>query len=290
MDAIAQDIRRGLVWVVLPLALASAVRLGLEPDYWSVRFVCWLLLIPGYAIIQSLALRQAGPWRIRLAVLLNFGAISVGYQMIGVALRSSGGWRADDLVYRGDCWIFRGDPQRFLAHLQAPWLSTITMAGYLAFGGYLVYLFLAETFILTAATGRLQLGLMRLYGLGFAGYLLLPAAGPAFHHPGLLHPISHSSFSARLQPWVLGNCSRVDVCPSIHAAVCCFMLIWTYQHHRRLFPYLVLPSAALLLGTVYLQYHYVIDVPFGLLLGAGAAYSVSHALPPPILSSPGSAG
>ena len=68
------------------------------------------------------------------------------------------------------------------------------------------------------------------------------------------------------------------------------MLIWTWRHHRRLFPCLVVPSAALLLGTVYLQYHYVIDVPFGLLLGAGAALSVSYAIPPPVLSSPGPAG
>ena len=290
MDAIARDIRRGLIWVALPLAVASALRLTMEPQYWSSRYFCWLLLIPGYVVIQVLVLRQARPWTIRLSMFLNFAAINVGYLMIGAALRSPAGWRADHFVYGIDCAIFRGDPQRFLARLQAPWLSTLTMAGYLAFGGYLIYLFLAEAFVLTAATGRLQMGLMRLYGIGFSGYLLLPAAGPAFHHPNLLPPIEHSSFSARLQPWVLGNCSRVDVCPSIHAAVCCFLLVWTCRHHRRLFPYLVPPSAALLLGTVYLQYHYVIDVPFGLLLGAGAAASVSHALPPPVLPSPGPAG
>jgi len=290
VDAIAQDIRRGLIWVALPLALVSVLRLGLEPHYWSGRYLCWLLLIPVYVIFQVLVLRRATALRIRLSLLLNFAAINVGYIMIGVALHSPTGWRADDLVYGIDRWIFRGDPQRFLAHLQTPWLSTLTMVGYLAFAGYLVYLFLAEAFVLTPATGRLQLGLMRLYGFGFSGYLLLPAAGPAFHHPSLLHPIAHSSFSARLQPWVLGNCSGVDVCPSIHTAVCCFMLVWTFQHHRRLFPFLVLPSAALLLGTVYLQYHYLLDLPFGLLLGAGAALSVSYVQAPPVHPSPSPAG
>ena len=60
MDAIAQNIRRGLVWVALPLALASALRLSIEPQYWSGRYLCWLLLIPSYVVVQALVLCQAG--------------------------------------------------------------------------------------------------------------------------------------------------------------------------------------------------------------------------------------
>jgi hypothetical protein len=291
MESITRDIRRGLPWVALPLVSASALRLGLEPAYWSRAYFVWLLLISAYVATQILILRRPGPRTIRLSLLLNFAAINIGYQMIGLALRSTTAWRADDLVYAVDCAIFRGDPQRFLTPIQAPWLSTVTMVGYIAaFAGYLFYLFLSEAFVLTPATGRLQLGLMRLYGAGFSGYLLLPAAGPAFHHPALLSAIKHSALSARLQPWVLGNCSHVDVCPSLHAAICAFTLVWTYRRRPRLFPYLVLPGAALLLGTVYLQYHYFTDLPFGLLLGTLAALSVSHVKPPTVLPSPGAAG
>jgi len=291
MESITRDIRRGLPWVAWPLIFASALRLCLEPADWSRFYFVWLLLIPAYVATQLLILRRSGPLAVRLSLLLNFAAINVGYEMIGVALRSTTAWRADDLVYSVDCAIFHGDPQRFLAQIQAPWLSTVTILVYIAaFSGYLFYLFLSEAFVLTPATGRLQLGLMRLYGVGFSGYILLPAAGPAFHHPALLPAIRHSALSARLQPWVLGNCSHVDVCPSIHAAICAFMLVWVYRRRPRLFPFLLLPSAALLLGTVYLQYHYFTDLPFGLLLGAIAANSVSHAKPPPILSSPGTAG
>ncbi len=291
MESITRDIRRGLPWVMLPLIFASALRLGLEPAYWSRTYLVWLLLIPAYAVTQSLLLRRKGPLAIRLSLLVNFAAINAGYQMIGAALRSTTAWRADDLVHAIDCAIFHGDPQRFLTSIQAPWLSTLTMLGYIvSFAGCLFYLFLSEAFVLTPATGRLQLGLMRLYGAGFSGYLLLPAAGPAFHHPALLPAIKHSVFSARLQPWVLGHCSHVDVCPSLHAAVCAFTLVWTYRRRPRLFPFLVLPSAALLLGTVYFQYHYFTDLPFGLLLGIMAALSVSHAKPPPVLPSPSPAG
>jgi hypothetical protein len=290
MEEIARIIRRGLPWVVLPLAVASMVRLGLEPKYWTGAYVSWLALIPAYAILQMLTLRNPNPARIRLSLLLNFLGINIGYAMIGVALKSADGWRADDLVYSIDCHVFGCDPQQFLKALQAPWLSTVAMLGYLGFAAFLIYLFLSEAFVLSVVTGRLQLGLMRLYGIGFSGYLLLPAAGPAFHHPALLPPIAHSAFTARMNPFVLGNCSHVDVCPSIHAAICCFLLIWTYHRHRLLFYCLLLPCAALLLGTVYFQYHYFTDLPFGLLLGAASALPLFHAQHPHVRRSPGTAG
>jgi hypothetical protein len=290
MVGIAQNIRRGLPWVALPLATATLLRLFLEPQYWTISFAGWMLLIPFYVVLQRSILRKPGAARIRVSLLINFAAINVGYIMIGVALRSARGWRADSFVYGIDKWAFGKDPQLLLAPIQMPWLSTVAMLGYLAFALFLFYLFLSEAFVLSPATGQLQLGLMRLYGLGFSGYILLPAAGPAIDHPSLLPAIAHSALSARLQPWVLGNCSRVDVCPSIHAAITCFILIWTLRRNPAVFAFLVLPSAALLLGTVYFQYHYFTDLPFGLLLGALTAISVSHDLPHTVQRSPSPAG
>ena len=290
MEEIASSLRRGLPWVVIPLCAASLVRLGLEPRYWTAPFACWLALIPLYAATLRLLLRRPSAARIRLVLLLNFVGINVGYTMIGVALRSARGWRADSLVYGVDRWVFGADPQLLLSRIQAPWVSTLAMLGYLAFAVFLIALFLSEAVDLSPATGRLQLGLMRLYGFGFSGYLLLPASGPAFDHPGLLPPIAHSAFSARLQPWVLHNCSRVDVCPSIHAAITAFVLVWAWRRRPSLFPFLLAPCAGLLLGTVYFQYHYFTDIPFGLLLGALAALPVSHDLHPALHRSPRAAG
>lgn len=290
MVGIAENIKRGLPWIALPLLTATGLRLLLEPQYWTFSFACWLLLIPLYVALQRLVLRKPGAARIRVALLVNFAAINVGYTMIGVALRSAKGWRADSFVYGIDKWVFGRDPQLLLTPIRTPWLSTVAMFGYLVFALFLFYLFLSEAFVLSPATGQLQLGLMRLYGLGFSGYIILPAEGPAFDHPGLLPAIAHSALTARLQPWVLGNCSRVDVCPSIHAAITCFLLIWTYRRNPTLFTFLVLPSAALLLGTVYFQYHYFTDLPFGLLLGAFAAIPVSHDLPHTVRRSAGPAG
>lgn len=284
METIAASIRRGIPHAVLPVAAATGLRLILEPAYLNARFLLWLGLISLYAIAAYALSKRATAWSVRTSIGLNLLGVNVGYLMIGYAYQSHPGWRADAFVYRMERLVFGRDPQQWLAALQTPWLSTAAMIGYLAFSLFLLWLFVSETLTLTERTGRLQFALMRLYGLGFAGYLLLPAAGPCFHHPELLPVIAHSPFSAALHPWVLGNCSHVDVCPSIHTAICVLTLAWSYRYHRKTF-YLFLPfGLTLLLATVYFQYHYVLDLIFGGLVGLWSLYPGFHepTSPPPI--------
>ncbi len=277
LDEAAAGIRMGAVWFALPIGAASLVRLALERQYASATFVAWLAVLAAFAGAQGRILRRPSPGRIRLALVDNALAIGVGYAMIGAALGTAPGWRADEALYRVECAVFGGDPQRFLVAWREPWLSTLAMLGYVSFVGVLAYLFLAEAFTLGRATGRLQLRLMRLYGIGYSSYILFPAAGPAFHHPALLAPVVQSSVSAYLDSWVLRCCSRVDAWPSLHAAVCCFALVWSFRRHRRVFCLLVIPSGALMLGAVYFQLHYFVDMAAGCLLGVACLLPLSRA-------------
>jgi hypothetical protein len=281
-EAIASDLRRGAARFAWPLGAASLIQLALERQYWSAAYFAWLIVILVYAVLQHGLLRQPSPGRIRVALLANFLAIGVGYTMIGTALAATPGWRADGALYQIERTVFGADPQRFLAPWRTPWLSTIAILGYVSFVGFLLYLFLAEVFRLNRSTGRLQFGLMSLYGIGYAGYILFPAAGPVFYHPVLLPPLVHSSVSAYLSAWVIKCCSRVDAWPSLHAAVCCFALIWTFRRHRGVFCLLILPGAALMLGAVYFQFHYFIDLLAGCLLGILGLRPVFAADPIPL--------
>lgn len=290
MEILTQDLRRAARWASWPIALASLARLAMEPHYWSAQYAVWLALIGLYIALQIGCLRNPSPSRVRSSLLLNFLGINVGYNMIGFALRSTSGWRADDTLRHIDQVLFHGDPQRFLASIQSPGLATYAMIGYLAFFLLLGFLFLIELFPMSEASGKLQLGLMRVYGVGFSGYLLFPAAGPVFHHPEQLHPIRHSALTAWAHPFVMKGCSGVDVFPSLHAAVCCFTLGWAFRNHPKWFPWLVPPGLGLLLGTVYFQYHYATDLLCGCALGGLAALSVLHANTAPIQPSPSLAG
>jgi membrane-associated phospholipid phosphatase len=66
--------------------------------------------------------------------------------------------------------------------------------------------------------------------------------------------------------------NRVDVWPSLHCAVSAFILGFAWRHHRKEFHYLLLPVAGLWFSTLYLHYHYFIDVLSGFALAAFALY------------------
>lgn len=102
MESIARNIRRGIPWVVVPLAIATAIRLSLEPAYLTWRLGLFIALVAAFGIAQVLLLRHPNAWRIRGSVFTGFLAINLGYMSIGWALGAYHGWRADDLVYSVD--------------------------------------------------------------------------------------------------------------------------------------------------------------------------------------------
>jgi membrane-associated phospholipid phosphatase len=58
----------------------------------------------------------------------------------------------------------------------------------------------------------------------------------------------------------------VDVFPSLHIAVPAFILAFDFLHHRKRFWLCLVPVLFLWLSTVYLRYHYFVDVLAGFLL------------------------
>lgn len=116
---------------------------------------------------------------------------------------------------------------------------------------------------------QLIIGLFTIYGLGFLGYSLVPAAGPHLAFP--------EQFSAPLPGWAITNFNArvvatgsngVDVFPSLHCAVTAFLICFDRRHAPWRFRILCLPCAGLWLATVYLRYHYFIDVVCGFALAA----------------------
>ncbi|MBI3857133.1 MAG: phosphatase PAP2 family protein, partial [Planctomycetes bacterium] len=60
----------------------------------------------------------------------------------------------------------------------------------------------------------------------------------------------------------------VDVFPSLHCAVTAYLLGFDFRHNRRRFWILLAPGVGLCLSTIYLRYHYAIDVAAGFALSA----------------------
>ncbi|MBS4098138.1 MAG: phosphatase PAP2 family protein [Sulfuricella sp.] len=246
----------------------------------ALRFTLWAVLFGAMlAALLWLALRHARrPGWGRLAAVCAFLAIAmnVSYQAMAGAVPAVRAVRFDAELLALDRWLLGETPSAWLARFAIPWLTELLSVCYFFFMPLLLVSLLRYFFRRRELLGEFYAGLFSVYGLGFLGYLLVPAAGPWLAYPELFDAaLAGGPVTALNQTMVVQGSNRVDVWPSLHCAVSTFILGFAWRHHRREFLWLLLPLAGLWFSTLYLRYHYFIDVVSGFALAAFALYE-SH--------------
>jgi membrane-associated phospholipid phosphatase len=172
-------------------------------------------------------------------------------------------------------------PAMALDRVVAPWLTDV-MSG--AYALYFVYP--AALLILAYRRGdlvrfrevSLALGLC-LY-LGLLGYVLVPAIGPRYAFPdAFTHPLVGPYLTApAARAWNAIELVDRDCFPSLHTALTALALIY-FVRLRRVLPYgrtlvkiIVAPIVLLWVSTMYLRYHYAVDVLAGFVLAGLVAW------------------
>ena len=103
--------------------------------------------------------------------------------------------------------------------------------------------------------------------IGYLGYLFLPATGPHAWLPA-------STWTVPLDGDFIGPAIRSlnanhggafprDAFPSLHTANATTLLLVAWRHDRRAFGVYLVPCAGLAAATVYLRWHYAVDVVVG---------------------------
>jgi membrane-associated phospholipid phosphatase len=181
--------------------------------------------------------------------------------------------------------LFGTDPTVWMQRLQHPLLTEVLQLCYVS------YYFLPVALVLSVLwSGRYETGLRALTGivtafyLSYLGYFVFPSHSPYVserlwgvpHHDvplqglwlaGTLHQLID-----RLEP------IKRDAFPSGHTEVTLVVLWYAFLHdRRRTFPVLLVLGVGLLFSTVYLRYHYVVDLLAGAAL-APLALAITWAL------------
>ena len=114
---------------------------------------------------------------------------------------------------------------------------------------------------------RVTVGLMVICLLGYCGYVLVPAIGPLFYIPQQFNePLSSGLLSKIRSDLDVEARNPRDCFPSMHVAVPFLMLLYGFKFYR---PFLILGVpifVGIFISTMYLRYHYFIDLVAGLLL------------------------
>lgn len=120
---------------------------------------------------------------------------------------------------------------------------------------------------------RFYLGLFSIYGIGFLGYIFVPAAGPYIAMTQEFHVALTGGLFTRLNAaMVRFGSNHVDVFPSLHCAISTYMLLFDRWYKKWRFRIYAVPCMGLWVSTIYLRYHYFIDVIVGFALAAFALW------------------
>jgi membrane-associated phospholipid phosphatase len=190
-----------------------------------------------------------------------------------------------DLVLKGiDVAMFGAYPVEWIRRFHAPWLTGILQIGYLYY--YLSPVVVGIPLLVQRRDREFRMAAALIVGslfVSYVGYFFVPATGPRFEggiepwlpaEPGWFHAETLYRFLNGIETF------RWDAFPSGHVAVGLMTLFVAFKYFRRLGWILIAPVLALCLATVYMAYHYVIDVLAGIAIFALTAWL----LPPAVRS------
>ncbi len=125
--------------------------------------------------------------------------------------------------------------------------------------------------------GEFMLGMLIIVCLGHTGYILVPGFGPFRAFPELFkHELPSGLWMDLVWSTVRSNGAQKDIFPSLHTAGPCFIAMFSFRNRDRLpfrytWPLLSFFAANIIGATMFLRWHYVIDVLAGFTLATIAA-------------------
>ncbi len=257
---------------VLFLTSITLIFISAVPQ-WLQLITRYLLIAGGVIFLAALDKRNPGVGLYRfthafipiVCVLLIFN--SLGDLIPGVRHRFY-----DDVLIQIDFNMFGVHPTVWLERFCNPLITALLQAAYISY--YFTPIALASVLFIRNRQREFETAVFALllcFYLSYIGYILFPAVGPRFT---LNHLQTTDLRAGPLTVWVQQTLdglehNKTDAFPSGHTAVALVSLFYAVKYREKsLFRILVPSVTALIISTVYLRYHYVIDVIAGIALAA----------------------
>lgn len=121
------------------------------------------------------------------------------------------------------------------------------------------------------------LGIFMVFCTGHLLYMVVPGWGPYRQLAGQFeHPLEGGLFWRLVRATVDAGGSQKDIFPSLHTATPTYFAIYSYIH-RRVFPFrftwpfMAFAATQIIIATMFLRWHYLIDIIAGITLATTAA-------------------
>jgi len=237
----------------------------IQGGFWRIIIVTLMLPLIPYLARRShlsrplLILRNALPFLIAFAI----------YSNLHDTIHFVNPHDVQDWFARADQWIFGVQPTIWAQQFYRPWLTEILSFCYTFYLPMTILLPLVLYIQGRDVEARITLiGIILCFYCGYIFYIAFPAVPPRLW---LADQYTH-----HLEGWLLNDTQKAIVSisesssraafPSLHSSITLLTLIYSWRYVRKLFWILLPVAIGLIVATVYLRHHYVVDLIAGITL------------------------
>lgn len=197
--------------------------------------------------------------------------ILIAYENLGNLVRFINPHDADPVLKQIDEFMFGGvNPTLWLEQYIRPWFSEIM---HICYVNYYPFLPVIGFFLYMNKDYRefrdVMVSITLGFYLGYIIYMLVPTVGPRYFmaEQFSVDVKGTTMFSDTVYKMLVDlESTRRDCFPSLHTGITVIVTSYAFKYRRTLFWFLLPLNIGIIMATMYLRYHYVIDVIAGLLL------------------------
>ncbi len=230
-------------------------------------------------LVRGKLLKNAwlGPLLYRLAI---YGTVQLSYFFFRNYLPVVNPRSLDAWLYSFDLKLFGIEPAMVLDRIVTPvtteWFSFFYFGYFFVLAVHVIpILFLVRRHRLL---GEFAMGMLVLFCLGHTLYILVPGYGPYRAFSGEFSQVFPSGlWLDDVMSTVAAGGAQKDIFPSLHTGAPTFITLFGYRHRhtmpfRYTWPIMAFFTINIIVATMFLRWHYVIDVVAGLCLAVFARY------------------
>jgi hypothetical protein len=188
-------------------------------------------------------------------------------------------WTDDATIYAFDLRVFGFEPSvafdRFITPATTEWFAFF----------YFLYFLILCVHVLpivywnrdTVLLGRFAIGTLLMFLAAHVVYMIVPGYGPYWYlKDTFAHELQGGTFWRLVREAVDAGGAQKDIFPSLHTAAPTFFAIFSFRHRKLVpfkytWPVVAFLATQIIIATMFLRWHYLIDIVAGLTLAASAS-------------------
>jgi PAP2 superfamily len=237
-----------------------------------------------YFFVVALVRMQVLRWGSMVSALLYRGAIMstllASFFQLREILPAVSSAADDAQIYAFDLRVFGFEPSvwldRFVTSTTTEWFAFFYFLYFLILTVHILPMMLSRDEVLL---GRFALGVLLLFMTAHLLYMVVPGWGPYWYLKGTFtHELEGPVFWPLVRETVDAGGAQKDIFPSLHTAVPTFLAIFSFRHKSRIpfrytWPIIAFLATQMIVATVFLRWHYLVDVVAGLVLAGSASFA-----------------